>query len=231
MIKDLWIPNSKTWNRQLLTNPFGADKANSVAQIPIAADNNDDILIWKYTPLGICTSKSAYQIFCPSYYGHNAGPHQTLSDRTRSIIQALWLNKEMPPRVQVFGRRLMRNAIPSGLRASTRSIHIDRRCCRCGEDETGFHLFFSCHFVHAVWFASPLGLHVEGLMQQGLQEVEEVVHHMMITYKTDHSLAIIFNILWSIWKARNNLVFNRKQCAPLLVLYAANTLLTSEEPT
>jgi len=53
----------------------------------------------------------------------------------------------------------MRNAISSGLRASTRSIDIEGRCCTCGEDETNFHLFFSCHFVHAVlvrfssWFA------------------------------------------------------------------------------
>lgn len=96
--------------------------------------------------------------------------------------------------------------------------------CRCGIDETDFHLFFSCHYVHAVWFASPLGLRVEGLIQQGIDQIEDALHHMMAIYKTSSSVALIFNILWSIWKARNNLLFNKKQ-STLQVLHVAKTLL------
>lgn len=229
-IKDLWIPNTKSWNIQLLSNLFGADNANIIGKIPIAADNNDDTIIWKFTSSGICTSKSAYQIFCPSFYGHNAGPHQVLSDRTRNIIRALWLNKEMPPRVQVFGWRLMRNAIPTGCTAAARSVHINRRCCRCGTDETDFHLFFSCNFVRAVWFASPLGLRVDGLIQQGIHEIEDALHTMMSTYRADHSTALIFNILWSIWKARNDFLFNKKYYSSLQILCAAKALFNAYEP-
>lgn len=217
----------------MLSNLFVDANTNIISQIPVGADTNDDMLIWKFTPSGICTSKSAYQIFSPLFYGLNAGhnvtPSSSLTDQAKNTIRAILLYKEMPPRVQVFGWRLLRKTIPAGCRVAVRSTHIDQRCCRCGMNETDFHLFFSCHFVHAVWFASPPGLHVDGLIQQGIQEVEDAINHMLITFKTDHSVALIFNILWSIWKTRNNLLFDGKQCAPLQVLYAAKALLNAKE--
>lgn len=92
-------------------------------------------------------------------------------------------------------------------------------------DETDFHLFFACHFVHEVWFSSPLGLRVDGLLQQGIDQVENALHHIMTTYNNDNSVATIFNILWSIWKARNVLLFNKENNNPLQVLHAAKALL------
>jgi hypothetical protein len=73
-VSDLWNPGIKTWNLTLLTTLFGANNASVVAKIPISSDNGDDILVWKYTPSGMCTSKSAYQLFSPSFYGLNIGP-------------------------------------------------------------------------------------------------------------------------------------------------------------
>jgi hypothetical protein len=83
------------------------------------------------------------------------------------------------------------------------------------EKMTDFHLLFSCHYVHAIWFASPLGLRVKGLIHHGIDEVEDALYHMMTTYKNDNSTAMIFNILWSIRKARNDLIFHRKLITPL----------------
>jgi hypothetical protein len=121
------------------------------------------MLVWKYTPSGIYTSKSSYQLFSPSFYGLNAGPHQILSQQSRTILQEIWKCGSVPPRVQVFGWRLMRGAIATGIRATGRSTHIDQRCVRCGKNEDDFHLFFDCGFTNAVWFASSLGFRVEGL--------------------------------------------------------------------
>jgi hypothetical protein len=66
VVADLWIPNTKTWNTILLSTLFGPQKAHVVANIPICKGNTDDMLVWKYTSNGICSSKSAYQIFSPS---------------------------------------------------------------------------------------------------------------------------------------------------------------------
>jgi hypothetical protein len=103
MVSDLWMPNTKTWNIPLLTTLFGSQNANLVANIPISKDNGDDLLIWKYTSSGKSTSKSAYQIFSPSFYGHNAGSGQSITPQLRSILQEIWKCDNIPPRIQIFG--------------------------------------------------------------------------------------------------------------------------------
>jgi ribonuclease HI len=52
---------------------------------------------------------------------------------------------------------------------------------------------------------------------------------MMTIYKTSSSVALIFNILWSIWKARNNLLFNKEHSTPLQVLHVAKALLYTRD--
>jgi hypothetical protein len=200
-VSDLWVPNTKTWNLSLLTTLFGSHIANEVANIPICNDGGEDVLIWKYTPSGICSSKSAYQIFDPSFYGHNAGPHQIISPQSRKILQEIWKCGNIPPRVQVFGWRLMRGAIATGLRAAARSKHIDQRCIRCGNNEDDFHLFFDCKFSQAVWFASPLGLRVEGLKRLENTHIPEIIGYILMSYNNKESIPTILSILWSIWKA------------------------------
>jgi hypothetical protein len=115
----------------LLTTLFGSHNS-IVASIPISSDNGDDMLVWKYTPSGIYTSKSSYQLFSPSFYGLNAGPHQILSQQSRTILQEIWKCGSVPPRVQAFGWRLMRGAIATEMRDAARFKHINQRCIRCG---------------------------------------------------------------------------------------------------
>jgi hypothetical protein len=229
MVSDLWIPNAKQWNIPLLTALFGVQNANIVANIPINKDNGDDMLIWKHTPSGVCTSNSAYQLFNPSLYGLNAGPHQTITTQVRAILQGIWKCDNMPPRVQVFGWRLMRGALATGMRAGARSKNIDPNCIRCGKEENDIHLFFECKFAQAVWFASSLGLRVEGLHYREDAQIHDILHYIITSYKEKDAIQTVFSILWSIWKARNNLLFNKKRCTPLQVLFQAKALQTEKE--
>jgi hypothetical protein len=52
---------------------------------------------------------------------------------------------------------------------------------------------------------------------------------MMARYKNDNSIAMIFIILWSIWNARNDLLFDGKHKAPFQVLHATQALLNTWE--
>jgi ribonuclease HI len=228
-VSDLWMPNKKEWNIPLITKLFGIQNANMVAGIPINNDNGDDILIWKYTSSGICTSKSAYQLFSPTFYGLNAEPHQTIPSHLRSILQEIWKCDNIPPRVQVFGWRLLRGALATGMRAGARSKHIDPTCSRCGKKEDDFHLFFDCKFSQAVWFASPLGLRVEGLNHMENTQIQDIIHYILVSSKNKDTLKIVLSILWSIWKARNDLLFNKINCSPLQVLFKAKAIQLEKE--
>ena len=145
------------------------------------------------------------------------------------VLQEIWKCANIPPRIQVFGWRLMRGAIATGMRAAARSKHIDQKCIRCGKDEDDFHLFFECKFVQAVWFASSLGLRVEGLQQLDTEHIQEIIYYILTYYNNKDAFPTILSILWSIWKARNDLLFNKTICSPLQVLYKAKAIQAEKE--
>ena len=81
------------------------------------------------------------------------------------FLKLIWKQKDLLPRVKTFAWRLLRKALPTGLRAGRFSIHISKNCCRCGQQEDEFHLFFLCNFSRAAWFSSPWFLQSDALIQ------------------------------------------------------------------
>lgn len=65
---------------------------------------------------------------------------------------------------------------------------------------------------------------MEGLIAQSVHEIEDALHIIMMTYKIEHSIPLVFNILWSIWKVRNDLMFNKINSSPMQIFYAAKAL-------
>jgi hypothetical protein len=60
-VKELWLPNQKTWNANLINSLFIPEIANDILQTPILKAAGQDTLIWKQTPAGNFSSKSAYK--------------------------------------------------------------------------------------------------------------------------------------------------------------------------
>jgi hypothetical protein len=61
VVKDLWQPNHKAWNVELIHSLFSPPTANAIIQTPIINSDGQDTLVWKLTPGGQFTSKSAYK--------------------------------------------------------------------------------------------------------------------------------------------------------------------------
>jgi hypothetical protein len=152
--------------------------------------------------------------------------NSNLMAQTTGILKQVWSNKTMIPRVQTFAWRLLRQAIPTATRVAARSNHVLPYCRRCGLLEDDIHLFFTCDFARAVWFISPLGLRVDGILQQGRTTVSHFIQFLLDNYKDPNSLELIFLILWFIWKARCDYHFNAKEWKVLQVIHAAKAQLT-----
>jgi hypothetical protein len=53
------MPNRKAWNIDLISSLFNSETANAIIRTPIINSAGQDTLVWKLTPAGNHSSKSA----------------------------------------------------------------------------------------------------------------------------------------------------------------------------
>ncbi|XP_057432939.1 uncharacterized protein LOC130725760 [Lotus japonicus] len=100
---------------------------------------------------------------------------------------------------------------------------VGNPCCpRCSEvEETVHHALFSCPLVRMIWFASPLNLRFDE---------EGSVHDFFLSFlaTADTNIAGIFlAVLYSVWQARNELLFKWKDSSIDQLLQRASSLRPS----
>jgi hypothetical protein len=100
----------KIWNENLITSLFSPEIANVILQTPIIDAEGQDTLVWKLTPAGHHSSKSAYK-HC--YDNLQLPPRQrpkVVNPQIISLLNQVWEDKDMAPRIQTFAWRLLRKA-------------------------------------------------------------------------------------------------------------------------
>lgn len=223
LVRDLWLPGQKNWNNGLIHLLFQQPMASVIAQTDIIDDDGPDLLCWNLTPDGICSSKSAYKLCLQEIHTNPRDAPSVLSLELKDLLKLVWKQKQLIPRVQTFAWRLLRRALPTGLRAGRFSNHISPNCCRCGIQEDEFHLFSLCPFARATWFDSPWFIRSDVLVQGHAS-----MHSILIAFlRMGHpygSISNILNFLWCLWKARNDYLFDRNKAPPHHVHLATKAL-------
>jgi hypothetical protein len=226
--RDLWIPGEKAWDNNLVRSLFAQRTTDSILDTPILSVNEKDILCWKLTPNGKCSTKAAYKI-CLQVLQENGMPTPApVSDDVKQILAQVWKAKDMIPRIKTFIWRILRRALPSGNRASRFSSHIEKDCCRCGVPETDMHLFFLCPFAKAAWFDKPWFLRTE-VITQNVHSVALVIKSLFWLNHPEANLTSIATFMWCIWKARNDELFCRKKHKPQQMAMQAKALINNLE--
>jgi len=231
-VSDLWLPNSKMWDENKIITLFGQQSMDALVQVPIIVGQGPDIICWKLTPNGLCSSKSAYNMLAREEAARHPPPNTPL--QVIQILRHVWKDKLIQPRVKTFAWRLLRLALGTGKRLH-RIIHrIDEKCSRCGMVEDDNHLFFECSFARATWFASVLGLRTSNLPSStsGLHVQIATLLQQGVPHVT---AGIIFSIMWCLWKARNDHRFNNVHWTTSRILFEATAIDNSlaaamEEP-
>ena len=146
---------------------------------------------------------------------------------TRQILSQVWKNKEIIPRIKTFAWRLLSKAIPSAVRISRFSRHIQQSCTRCGLPEDDFHLFFTCPFARAAWFLPPWFIRSD-IFIQNCASFSQIIKNLLSLDHPYINLRNIFTFMWCLWKFRNDHLFN-KEMLPYQVIIASNVLLQNLE--
>lgn len=173
--------------------------------MPNATHNKPDIMCWKPSKSGKCTTKEVY-----THLAHNNHDPTTHSGSRNILSQALalltkiWKHTILQPRFKAFAWHLLRHALAGGERVGRYSAHIDKNCARYGQVETDDHLFFRCSFARAIWFAgSPsirtyqLPLNDHGVQQQviaiiqtnpDMQEIQRILATLCTSGKQEMTI-------------------------------------------
>jgi hypothetical protein len=223
-VKDLWIPGQKQWNASLINSLFTSQTANAILQTPIINASGQDTLVWTLTPAGNWSSKSAYRhcfnnLQLPPRQRPKIVPQETIA-----LLNQVWQDKQMAPRIQTFAWRLLRRALPTGKRASKFSQHIKENCSQCGNVEDEMHMLFLCPFSKAAWFSSPWYIKTE-LIAANHHSVPDMIQYLINSRHPHINTTSLYTFLWCLWKARNNALFCRKRCSPYQVFAAANAII------
>lgn len=161
----------------------------------------------------------------------NAGtPQQMNFDWTKGVWKL-----HVAPKIKLFLWKTFQGALPVGERLAARNIAVDTKCKRCGQTESIHHLFFQCEFAKRVWdfapFTSPMDS--SGLIDLAINWLN-LVDLKCLPPTGIPSEGLTPWIMWSIWIARNNLLFNQKASSPEDVISraisSAREWLEAQEP-
>ena len=211
LVKDLWLPNQKRWNANLINTLFTSSAARSINLTPIIDTDEHDLLCWKLTQDGKRNAKSAYHACLQLLYEQRQAdkPRKPLP-QTLQLLKQVWKCKNVIPKVQTFAWCFLRKALPTGGRVGRYSKHITKVCCRCGMQEDEMHLFFTCPFVKKAWFIAPWYVRTE-LITTHCNNLTDMIISLLSINHPYASIANIFTFMWCIWKSRNDMLFQIKE--------------------
>ncbi|XP_026416512.1 uncharacterized protein LOC113311945 [Papaver somniferum] len=139
------------------------------------------------------------------------GERRTPSTSTNNELpwKKYWSVRNIPPRIQMFGWRMLKNGLPvaSNIKKHIQGINDDCRLCE-RHTECMEHLFLYCQLTQAVLFASPLSLRIGECPNLSVKDII----FMWLEEGGDYAkLGMGLCVLWAIWKGRNDVVFNKKK--------------------
>jgi hypothetical protein len=90
LVKDLWLPNHKMWDDNLIVMLFQQDTTDIMKQVPIIQAEDDDILCWKLSPTGKFNTKSGYKLCLQVRRDEGVPQPRALANNTKDLLKRVW---------------------------------------------------------------------------------------------------------------------------------------------
>lgn len=115
----------------------------------------------------------------------------------------------MPAKIKVFLWLVNRKSILTKDSLPKRGWKGNKMCVFCGKDETVDHPFFNCSATSLVWSLVKCAFGLKSTPSS----MEECFGNWVKSFsKNDKKLVLVgvSAVFWTIWKCRNNVIFERK---------------------
>jgi hypothetical protein len=180
-----------------------------------------DTKTWMYSDSGEYTVKSGYKAI--QLWKANREQGTSSSERMDSIWKKLW-SLDTIPRHRMLIWRILNNALPVRDSFQKKGINCSLLCPRCEVGiETIDHLFRNCEFTKREVFGSQLGI----IRQDGF-DTSFCEWFINVIHKHEKSTIIkLAALLYSIWHARNQKVFENIDVPGEMVIKRACNIILS----
>lgn len=222
-VADLYNTDTHEWNREAIRVLIGPDAEEDIittARKPTQNPVIPDRLIWKGSKTGSYNTKEGYKLL-----SEEVGNNITYTQLQQQAWQNIWKWKDIQPRVKVFLWKAVHRGLPTLQELHRRVEAINQDCPRCGQQpETLTHIIFQCPIARATWFASHMALRSEGITCEFTEALLQITHG-----RDGQQIAGICNMIWCLWKGRNESIFTAKPPTPWDILRQVGQLQTPQQ--
>ncbi|OVA03860.1 Reverse transcriptase zinc-binding domain [Macleaya cordata] len=201
-VSELICPSSNSWHLDMLQTYFPTHEMAAILKIRSPVVASKDKLIWVKTKSGEFSTKSVYRCLC------EALPSSSSTTSPAFNWKLFWKVRGISPRVHLFLWRLIQNAIALKSNIAKHLPDVDTICHFCYDKiETTDHLFLYCGITKQIWFASPIGLCIDASIKP--YTIPELFNAWLTNRDADEVFKLGCALIWSIWKARNRVIFDQ----------------------
>ncbi|KAL9840753.1 putative RNA-directed DNA polymerase [Arabidopsis thaliana] len=213
-VKSLIDSRSNFWNIDLLKELFDPEDVPLISALPIGNPNMEDTLGWHFTKAGNYTVKSGYHT---ARLDLNEGT--TLIGPDLTTLKAYIWKVQCPPKLRHFLWQILSGCVPVSENLRKRGILCDKGCVSCGAPEESInHTLFQCHPARQIWALSQIPT-APGIFPSN--SIFTNLDHLFWRIPSGVDAAPYPWIIWYIWKARNEKVFENVDKDPMEILLLA----------
>jgi hypothetical protein len=183
----------------------------------------EDSLRWNLDPEGSFSVKSAFESLSKEIV-----PGPTLASFAEKIFCDIW-DSPTPSKVIAFSWQLLYDRVPTKENLLLRGVIPQSNgdsCIWYGDvRETSSHLFLHCKVTMVVWYEIFKWLGVVIVIPPNLFYLYDCLSFSAKNKKARKGFRLIWHsMIWSIWRARNNHIFNNTVMVPLELVEAVKVL-------
>jgi hypothetical protein len=205
----IWRRNLFQWEVESVNLLLGL-----LVNVSLTRDHDD--WVWILNPDVGFSVKSAYD----SLMGLGDGPN--LSEWELKIFSSIW-DSPAPSKIVAFSWQLLYDRLPTKDNLQSRGViqqALDVNCVWCGQTtESSKYLFLHCNKTIRVWYEVCRWLGVVIVMPPDIMTLFDCFSGVIRNKKVKKGFLLVWHtVIWSLWRARNNAIFNGILKEPLEVV-------------
>jgi len=219
-VSNLISTSTGDWDRTKIQQTL-PEFENEILEIRLSRLGAKDTFAWLPAKNGSYSASSGYY--------ESIANVAALSITNLPVVDFKWTTKiwkvNTSPKTKFFMWKAMRGALPVGENLRARQILEEASCPFGGEEETTFHLFFTCRFATEVWLAAPFKQNINSSLFSSLKDLFEKAKQFVCLPPTGIRLGPLLPwLIWSIWLSRNHLIFKDRHTSAAETLTRALAL-------